>query len=524
MTTVIVNTTNWDGKNAVPCLVVVEVDNRIVYGTVDAPDAYPIDAAAKTVSIGVVAIPDDFSGATVILERQADGSLKTTSLSGAAAADITPLAKAAFATLKVSIRLMQIRDTTADFVAAFDTSVNPQIQPIVVPPGTDRRIAGYFAALNTLDAVNRAVIGTGKSPVQIAKRTLTLGAESPVILDLVAAGSGKLGVMDSGGIEPKNDTFVVEVAGPPSRIPMTIAVSWPQDLPADKPAPMFVFYRHAPWQESFPASGKFVRDTIRGYPYSFDYACYGLLENLWFSIPPQLAPYSRGLPYQIEATGKKVVTVVACPKALPPPPKPAKGTTTTTTSPPASPVTTQFGRWIEPGYMQDMLIQIQMLYAASKGKQGAATLGRVALGAFSSGNYYLGQLLKNVTHPFVTGTVKEVYLFGPDDHDLMASLAYVIAWQKSVAGGSGMVRLYNSLVMPEQKKLVASAKTTTPFFADSADTFTTVSAVTERDWMQAIRSARPPISPAPKASWNGTDSHFATSAFMLTHAMYRSGF
>jgi hypothetical protein len=514
MTTMIVNTTTWDGKNAVQCLVVVQVDDRVVNGTVDAPDAYPIDASAKTVSIGVRTIPDNFSGATVILERQADGSLKTTSLGGAAAADITTLVKAAFVTLKVSIRLMQIRDATADFVAAFDTSVNPQIQPVVVPPGTDPRIAGYFAALNTMDAVNRAVINAGKSPIQIAAHTLTLGAESPVILDVVAADSGKLGVMDSGGLQPKNDTFVVEVAGTSSRIPMTITVSWPQDLPADQPAPMFVFYRHAPWQESFPATGKFVRDTIRGYPYSFDYACYGLLENLWFSMPPHLAPYSRGLPYQIAAADKKVVTVVACPKALPPP----------TTPPTAGAVTTQFGRWIEPGYVQDMLVQIQMLYGASKGKQGAATLGRVALGAFSSGNYYLGQLLKNVTHPFVAGTVKEVYLFGPDDHDLMASLSYVIAWQKSVAGGSGMVRLYNSLVMAEQKQLLASAKTTTPFFVDSADTFTTVSAVTEHDWVRAIQSAKPPLSPALTGSWNGTDSHFATSAFMLTHAMYRSGF
>jgi hypothetical protein len=516
MTTMIVNTTKWDGKKSVECLVVVLVDDRVVDGTVDAPDSYAIDAAAKKVTIRVRPIPDDFSGADVILERQDDGSLKTTSLAGAAAVDVTPIIKGMFVNLKISIRLLQIRDATADFVAAFDTSVNPQIQPAVLPPGTDARIAGYFAALNATDNINRTLIGAGNSPVQIGAHTLTLLEQSPVILDVVAAASGRLGVMDSVGIEPKNDTFVVEVAGSSSRIPMTIAVSWPQDLPPDQPAPMFVFYRHAPWQESFPAMGKFLRDSIRGYPYSFDYACYGLLENLWFPMRPHMAPYSRGLPYQILAAGKKVVTVVACPKALPPS-QPA-------TPPPATPAPTQFGRWIEPQYVQDMLIQIQMLYAASKGKQGAATLGRVALGAFSSGNYYLGQLLKNGTHLFVTDTVKEIYLFGPDSHVLMAMIPYVTAWQSSPGGGSRMVRLYNSLVMAEQKTLLPSVKTTTPFFVDSADTFTTVSAVTERDWVRAIQSATPPLVPALTAAWNGMDSHFATSAFMLTHAMSRSGF
>ena len=63
--------------------------------------------------------------------------------------------------------------------------------------------------------------------------------------------------------------------------------------------------------------------------------------------------------------------------------------------------------------------------------------------------------------------------------------------------------------------------TTTPHFTDSTDKRTTVSAVTEGDWNRAIAALHGKASPRP---WRWLDAHFASSAFMLTHAMFRSGF
>jgi hypothetical protein len=508
MTAIWVVPTTWDGTRKVDCLILVEVDGRLNHEMADFPDRYDIGSGAKSVSISATSLSHEWWSATVTFEPQPDGTLKQTSLSGAAAVETPVLSKGSVTIPKVVIRLLRVRDATADFVEAFDTSVNTALQPAEIPPDAGKAVQGLLGAMNFTDAFIRQRVDDDRSPVLIPERALSLLPDRPVVLDLAKADAGKLALKVTAPFAPKNDTFVVEIGGMSQTAPRTIAVSWPQDLPPDQPAPMFVFFRHAPQQESYPYIGKFLRDDIRGYPFSFDYACYGLLENLWYDFPVHLVPRSRGLPYQVQAAGKKVVTVIACPTA---------------TVPTGS---SQFGRWVEADFMQEMLLQIQALYAASKGKTGAKQLGRVAIGAFSSGCYYLGQLLYNngnTAHPFLTGTVKECYVFSSDNHVLQTScLPHVVAWQKAVTSGDGIIRLYNSLVMDEQKQLVKSAGSTTPFFTDSADGRTTVSAITERDWSRAITAAA--AVPTLKRSWDGMQAHFATSALLVTHAMHKSGF
>ena len=422
MTGIFVVPTTWDGTRKVDCLILVEVDDRVNDGMADVPDGYDIPSAARSVSITATPLSDEWMQATVTFVPQPDGTLKQTSLIGAAAVETPALSHGTVTILKVVIRLLRLRDATADFVKAFDTSVTAALLPAEIPPGAGKGVQGLLSSMNFTDAFIRQRVDNDQSPVEIPERALSLVPDRPVILDLVKADAGKLALTVPAPFAPKNDTFVVEIAGMSKTAPRTISVSWPQDLPPDQPAPMFVFFRHAPQQESYPYIGKFLRDDIRGYPFSFDYACYGLLENLWYDFPVHLFPRSRGLPYQVQAAGKKVVTVVACPTA---------------TAPTGS---SQFGRWVEADFMQEILLQIQALYAASKGKAGAKNLGRVAIGAFSSGCYYLGQLLYNkgnTAHPFLTGTVKECYVFSPDNHVLQTScLPHVIAWQKAVTSGT----------------------------------------------------------------------------------------
>lgn len=502
--------TTRDGQQKVDSLILVEVDGTVNDGVADTPNAYAFPDSAKTLSITATPISNEWWQAPVTFDILPDGTLQPRAANGFGAVEVQVMpGTGTYKILKIFVRMLRIHDATADFVKLFDTSATPPLPPAVVPAKQPVSIQNIVKSMNFTTAMIQQVVDHNLSPVDVPRHALTLRPQRPVVLDLVKADAGKLGVVAAPPqIAPQNDTFVVQVSGMSGAAPQTIAVSWPHDVPADKPAPMFVFFRHAPRQESNPEFGKFTRDSMRGYPFNWDYACYGLLENLWYEFPVHLVPVSRGLPYQIEAAGKKVVTVVACPLATPP----------TGSS--------QFGRWVEADFVQDILLQIQLLYAASKGKSGAKTLGRVALGAFSSGNYYLGQLLQNggkTAHPFLTDTVKECYLFSPDNPELQkACLPAVTAWQKGVKSGDGMIRLYNSLVMAEQKQLVPSAGSTTPFFTDSADHRTTVSAVTTPDWMRAFSAAS--VDPPLKRGWNGMDSHFATSALLLTHAMHRSGF
>jgi hypothetical protein len=272
MTSILVVPTTWDGTNTVDCLILVDVDGRPNDGMADVPDGYDIGSGAKSVSISATPRSDEWWQATVNFEPQPDGTLKQTSLSGAAAVETPALSMGRVTIVKVVIRLLRVRDATADFVKAFDTSVTTALQPAQIPPGAGKAVQGLLSTMNFTDAFIRQRVDNDQSPVEIPERALSLIPDRPVVLDLAKADAGKLALQVTAPIAPKNDTFVVEIGGMNKTAPRTIAVSWPQDLSPDQPAPMFVFFRHAPQQESYPYIGKFLRDDIRGYPFSFDYA------------------------------------------------------------------------------------------------------------------------------------------------------------------------------------------------------------------------------------------------------------
>jgi hypothetical protein len=335
-------------------------------------------------------------------------------------------------------------------------------------------------------------------------------------------------------VEPVNETFVVEVAGemvvdPDTRdkarvVPQVIAVSWPKDVSRNEPAPMFVYYRHGPAQETVLGYGKF--STAYGYPYTFDYAYFGLLTTLWYRLPPDRLPYDQGLPYQIEAAGKKVVTVVACPTAHPHKRPKKKGETEAEAQRKQQ---SQAGEWTSPEFMQSILLEIQALAQALNAPKGSpnikppTSLGRVAIGAFSSGHWHLIALLKHEAHPFLTNTVKECYLFDPDNKvfDEGALDAHLLAWEANVPSDEAIIRLYNHRSMPQQSFLLDPIVEQSPRFTDTAGGHRTIAVSQAKDWDRSL--AAPRGKPSARG-WSWPDEHFATAAFMLTHAMAHSGF
>ncbi len=212
--------------------------------------------------------------------------------------------------------------------------------------------------------------------------------------------------------------------------------------------------------------------------------------------------------YQVEAAGKKVVTVVACPTAT------------------KNPGSTQFGEWTSPDFMESILLEIQAL-AAVTGTPSVTPpteLGRVAIGAFSSAHWHLLLLLERPGHPFLTETVKECYLIDPKEDVLRELVPRLLAWEANVervAPDQARIRLYNSAWFSPQKRLVPDLPQKTPFVTPSATGRRTVAITTDEDWARSVAAFH---QEPPGESWEWPKQHFAIAAFMLTHAMAHSGF
>jgi hypothetical protein len=494
---------NWNGTNALPHWVYAFADATDLNAT-GPPYACNVPDKTKEVRIKAQPVNGDRWTAEVTLTVDQNETLKLKDRGDALGVDIKMNGGALgvrFAT--VVIRLSRVKVVTDQIVNALRHVPDDAVQP------------GAHADLQRLiDAVNgqrhRAVaafVGT-KSPIR--GTTLQLPSlEDVAMIDTAEPVLGGELQSKKATITPSNTTFVVEVAG--VQVPRTIAVSWPDTVPRDKPAPMYVHFRHGPQQGVVKNAaggmfGLFEGPSLDPYPYSFDYACFGLLTTLWYPSPPDVVPTAgQGVAYQIAAAGKEVVTVVACPSANAPPDK------------------TQAGDWTSADTMQEVLLEIQALAAVVKSRTPPTTLGRVALGAFSSGNYHLLNLLKNEGHPFLTNTVKECYLFDPDNEVLgkYALNYYLLAWEKNVPSDQAIIRLYNRRVMDEQRALLDPIVKKTPHITDAEHGRRTVAAVTEQDWSRFLKKlhGKPP---ARALEW--LDAHFLTAAFMLTHAMAHSGF
>ena len=502
---VLVFVRDWNGTNAVPHWVYAYAGTTDLNAT-GPPYAFQVPDKTPEVRIEAQPVSGDRWTAAVTLTVDQDETLKLKDQGDALGVDITMNGGARgirFAT--VVIRLSRVKVVTDQIVNALRHVPNDAVQP------------GAHADLRrSIDAVNdqrhravAALVGTN-SPIR--GTTLQLPSlEDVAMIDIDTANPVLGGVLQSkkATITPSNTTFVVELAG--VQVPRTIAVSWPDTVPRDKPAPMYVHFRHGPQQGVVKNAaggmyGLFEGPSLDPYPYSFDYACFGLLATLWYPSPPDARPdLGQGVAYQIAAAGKKVVTVVACPSATAPPGK------------------TQAGDWTSADTMREVLLEIQALAAVVMSKTPPTTLGRVALGAFSSGHYHLLNLLKNEGHPFLTNTVKECYLFDPDNEVLgKAALDYyLLEWEKNVPSDQAIIRLYNRRVMDEQDTLLHPIVKKTPHITDAEHGHRTVAAVTEQDWSRFLKKlhGKPP---ARALEWR--DAHFLTAAFMLTHAMAHSGF
>jgi hypothetical protein len=527
MITVAVFATNWDGSRFLNAQIYPSADGVDLKDTPGIADTFTVPDNATQVTIKAVPYSPDWWGVTATLAVAQNGSLTLSDRGDALAVTIEQAPGALSSQFaKIVIRLSRVKLATKDIVDALDR---------VPPPAS--QLANTWLTQYTNYARDRAVrlLNGGTSPVLAQGLMLprlsglaTLNLAPPVYHFKDDTRGGDLLQFATRDIELHNRTFVVAVAGD-SIVPRTIAVSWPDDVPRDQPAPMLVYYRHTPAQETDFLYGKFDNPSLEPYPFSFDYAYFGLLTTLWYENSPDEhkqysqgvadqqdsqemtdQQYSQGVAYQVEAAGKKVVTVVACPIATP-----NKGST-------------QFGEWTSPDFMESVLLEIQALAAVSGTPSLAppSELGRVAIAAFSSAHWHMSQLLIRPGHPFLTQTVKECYLIDPKEDVLREIVPRLLAWEANVervAPGQARIRLYNSDWFPQQKDLIANLPPKTPFITASTSGRRTVAIATNVDWGRSVTAFHhDPLSAA--ESWTWPAQHFALAAFMLTHALAESGF
>jgi hypothetical protein len=451
------------------------VDDAITLLQREGTPAFQIADGTTTVEVSVTPDSDRYFGGTVTLAIGPDGAPEITDDDGLLWASIRTEGTADARISSLIVAVSRLRLATRDMTAALHRIVTqshgtrqPTPQWLVpwLPPEADTMALAPREKMHFIDA---------KTP--IADGLVNFTAPKPASV--------------------AGDTFVVEVAG--VRAPRAIAVSWPTAVPRDEPAPMLLYYRPGCGQNV--QHGYYVAPGLEPYPWAYDYAFFGMLQQLWYLQDPLIGYSDVGVPYQIAESGKKVVTVLPCNSVGP-----------------------EFGSFTDPASVLDNLGEIQAFAAAAEGLLPASKIGRVALGAFSSGNGFVSRVFasgRGQRHPLLTDHVREVYMFDPPNDVAEGLLNGVLTWARPL-GEDAKVRWYSRGLSPHHARVIGKPTPGAgPYVVDSANGSRSAGAIDPLQWQRSIAKATG-VPSARALEWN--DAHALIAAFLLTHAMDRSGF
>lgn len=346
--------------------------------------------------------------------------------------------------------------------------------------------------------------------------------------------SGSTLQVTSQQLSASGEMLVLErlAGGPPTRV----AVFWPFDVSRDpdaEPTP-FLYYFHptvaqaAEVNKEDSNSPYYVNSgdnhdptTHSTYPNGYDYNYFGLWRYLhysddvdpgtgdWLGDPLRGDWFWKGLPYQVEASGKPVVTVIAMNKV-------------------AGNPCDELSSLTDASALQQLLLDVQAFMFRRETNYSPPGLGRLAMASFSSGRTTLSCFLSrasNHNHPLYTDTLQEVYLFDPHADlasELTAPVANTLAWLASgtvLFPPTKVARLYTQIsptaLAPVLSQLgLPPAKT--PF--DTSIPFNSNISVTCLPLLSVWANA------APGVFHNTGQVHQAIPALMLTDALRRSHF
>lgn len=478
MSWVVLAAATWGGTN-VPATFTVQIDG--------------VDTTPAAEGIAVVEVPEGASAVSVRATPQTSAYWEaTTDLTVGAGQALTPddptaatvdtLTMGDVRITRVTMVVSRLRDATAAVLAE-----------LAKPPPT--RTDRTFQPPRTTPYENPYASDPG-FPTDVW--AVPWPEEASVVDAAAPISGGRVATVPAGPLAPGQESVVLELAGVSA--PRLISVTWPDALARDEgaaPTPFLVYLRPGTGQNV--AVGNYVGQGLGPYPFNFDYAYFGLFQYLWFAADPLIEDrYPKGIPIQAAVSGKDVVTVLPCNGVGP-----------------------EFGVLLDAAAMQDVLLEIQALMFRSRGVAPPRTLGRTALAAFSSGNGYAGLFLgkaANRRHPFVTDTLREVYLFDPPKYLMDSTVANALAWAGPPARGRS-VRVYSQFRHDAHTRVLGKPGPPAPYVSTVSDGMRTVGVIPVETW-KATAAAKLGV----PVIWDWQDAHQLIASFMLTHALAVSGF
>lgn len=301
-------------------------------------------------------------------------------------------------------------------------------------------------------------------------------------------------------IDPDTEDLVLEVNGVTA--PRLIAVSWPRNVARSagaEPTPFLIYFRPTVGQNV--RAGFYVGPGLGTYPFGWDYLFYGLWRYVNYTGDPLTRdPFAKGLPYQIAASNKNAVLVL-----------------------PLNKVGEELGVFLNAASIELILNKIQAFMFLRAGIAQAPPLGRVALGAFSSGNMLATQFLsnpRNQSHPFYLNNLKELYMFDAPGNLVPTWVSQALRWAGAGSSANKMIRAYTRGNHPIYKTLLGvTTPAAGPFVVDSSSGLRTAAVLPDAAWRSATA-----FSGAPSLVRSWQEPHQLISATMLTDALRRSGF
>jgi hypothetical protein len=283
--------------------------------------------------------------------------------------------------------------------------------------------------------------------------------------------------------------------------PQLFAVVWPIGLAREvgaKPTPIFLFVRQGSGQNV--DAGYFKGGTLGPYPDNFDYADIGLFQNLHYGNAD--APIStwgpKGVPYQVAKAGANVVTVIPCNSVGP-----------------------EFGVLNDTEETGKILEEIQAFMFWRAGVADLPkSIGKTAIAAFSSGNFFLNNWLaneKNRSGNFLKNTVNAVYFLDPPTSEIKGFIETALTW----AGSSSekRIRLYSRENTPAHRALLGSAPPPPPYIKNALNNKRTAAEIPLSAWETIFKNVF-----NQKFDFDWQYAHHSVAATMLTHALAQGDF
>jgi hypothetical protein len=447
----------------------------------DIGQLYALPAGTTAITVVVTPGTSAFWPTTITATIGADGEIVPDATS-AVLVTVTTIAAlgSRLSTLAIEVsRFMDVTDVALALLNDVPTKriVNNPPPPIVVP-GHERN---YFESLYNgwPPTVWDTVPQTGVNYID---------TENPVVDDVLNFHVDDDLVVD-------NVNLVLRMAGVDS--PQLFTVSWPRAMnptETSDPTPMLVYMRPGVGQEV--KEGNYMAANLPPYPFNYDYVEFAGFQYLSYAGDPlSRDPSPKGIPYQVAKSGKNVVTVIPCNRVGP-----------------------EFGKLLDSTAAQVMLEEIQAFMFRRAGVSKLPdSIGHVAIGAFSSGNGWLAQILAspgNRASTFLQDHVTEVFFFDPPSDKVDACVAAALTWAGSNADRH--IRLYSHGLHPSHAKLLGVPPPNDLFITASVDGRNTAAVLPELGWRRSLIAIR--HRPLP-ASWDWRDVHQLIPSTMLTHAM-----